>query len=234
MPGRSRYLIYAATAVVVASAALTGPVAIASATTDHTQAAPRASHYIRPASVLEYGTSVTTGGVTHGSLTIVAGFKVPGVKASNAVLASSSARNCLDDSGITFQSCLTQNYNECDVGALAYVSIISYVERWTYLGPTSEYALGTPAGMRAGGNGATNPAHCGGSGGAVIDQSVQKVISHPAPSTNYTLVPPWHGRYISTGKHQFQCGNSYVQIYWVIHPSRTWTFLTPNVCQGSV
>lgn len=239
----SRRAITSIAAVVTAAGMLTAPLAASAAT--HSGQQTHGNSNVRPVAVFEYGTSVTHNGITHGSITVVSTFLLPGAhlpatpsSATSAVFSPMNrTQNCVDDSTYMFQSCLTQNYNSCTANNLDYVNILSYVERWTRIDPSSGgYQLKAPAGMRAGADGNTNTGACGGKGGVYIGVSTEKVIGSPAPSTNYTLVPSWTGAYINTasGRGFYQCGNAYVQIYWVIHPSRTWTFLQPDVCQGIV
>jgi hypothetical protein len=197
--------------------------------------APNHSLIIRPFSVVEHLTSSTHDGITHVRVTVVSTFRLPNAPNSRDAELLDSSSTCADDSAYTYQSCLTQSYNVCHVGTLNYVDILSYVERWTLIDPSGDYQLGPPAGVRAGADGNTDTGACGGKGGTYLAVSTEKVIKSPAPSTNYKVVPSWTGAYInsSSGRGFYQCGNAYVQIYWVIHPSRTWTFLQPDVCQGA-
>jgi hypothetical protein len=220
-------------AALAATATLAVGVCTASAATRPNS--PVAPQKLTPYHSWEYGTSVTKGSITRGSLTVVADFHIPGAPAVQAGRARpmDSARNCADDSTYSYQSCLTQNFNACHISGNAnvWVDLISYVQRWTLIDPSGDEQIRGPAGIRAGALGATNP-KCGGS--AIISSSVDHTISNPAPSTNYTLKPSWAGKYLGMSSATYQCANSYVQVYRVTVPKKSWTLETPDVCQGEI
>jgi hypothetical protein len=227
-------------ALAVLTAAALGAAMSATASTAGASTQSRSQHQIstviRPYSTVRIVTSVTRGGITRGSLTVIARFRLPdtppGYQAAN-VNADDSIRNCADDSGYTYQGCLTQYYISCSVGTEEYVNVTQYTESWTMIDPSGEYQLKTPAGLRAGVFGGANKIHCGGKSG-IFGQTQTKIIHRPSPSTKYNLDPKWSGAYIGISSMTFQCANAYVQIYWSIHPARHWTFEQPDVCQGEL
>lgn len=212
-------------------------------TTASAAGAPAQSRYqhqssivIRPYSTVRIVRSVTRGGITRGSVTVIARFGLPDMPPgyhTADVNPDDSLRNCADDNGYTFQGCLTQYYTSCWVGAEQYVDVTQYTERWTMIDPSGAYQLRAPAGMRAGVVGGSNKPRCGGKSG-IFAQTQTKTIRRPAPYTNYNLYPNWSGAYIGISSSTFQCANAYVQIYWSIHPSRNWTFEQPDLCQGEI
>lgn len=166
----------------------------------------------------------------------IARFRLPdmprGYHAANLIPANST-QGCFDDGGYTYQGCMTQYYSVCYVGGAELVNVTKYTERWTMIDPSGVYQLKGPAGMRAGVFGGTNAAHCGGKSG-IYGQEQTKTISGPKQLTTYTEYPSWAGAYVTVEQSGpgYQCGNAYVQIYNYIHPTQTWTFAQPDVCQG--
>jgi len=224
----------AVTIAAAATLALSTFTAVAASASTGAASPHPVSAKLAPFMTFEYGKYVTHGRITQGSITVVARFHLPGHPNGPAgSIPADNSSYCADDGGYTFQTCLTQNFLVCTVGSARLINLQSYVERWTMIDPSGTYQLEGPAGMRAGVNGPTNPAKCGGSGGWYINNAEKSI--NPAPFTNYTFKPSWVGHYTEVNNTAlFQCGDSYVQIYNYIHPAQTWTLLNPDVCQGEV
>jgi hypothetical protein len=200
-------------------------------------ASPRRSGVttLKPAYTIRvYGSSVTRGRITRGSISVGAVFRIPGVKSSRpAASAADSTRNCANDSSGSVSSCLTQNFEACQVGSIQAIELDSYVQRWTSLDPGSELVqLTGPAGIRAEVTGITDARKCGGpTHGYPVTVQTRK-LRRPHYG-RYVFRPKFSGRkggYVAISGPASQCANSYVEVK---RYRERWKLETPNVCQGT-
>jgi hypothetical protein len=181
-----------------------------------------------------YGSSVTRGRITRGSISVGAVFRIPGVKSSRtAATAADSTRNCANDGSGSVSSCLTQNFEACQVQSIEAIELDSYVQRWRSLDPGSELVqLAGPAGIRAEVTGITDARKCGGpTHGYPVTVQTRK-LRHPS-YRRYVFRPSFSGTkggYVAISGPASQCANSYVEVK---RYRERWKLETPNVCQGT-